>query len=65
MKWLLTNQYSASPLSVPELSARVGRLNFWRRGFDVIATDPAPNAEANLRKYIDTRVAEPDGSGSR
>jgi carnitine 3-dehydrogenase len=22
------------------------------RGFDVIATDPAPNAEANLRKYI-------------
>src|SRR5213078_3868023 len=23
------------------------------RDFDVIATDPAPNAEANLRKYID------------
>jgi carnitine 3-dehydrogenase len=23
------------------------------RGFDVIATDPAPNAEANLRKYIE------------
>jgi len=23
------------------------------RGFDVIATDPAPNAEADLRKYID------------
>lgn len=23
------------------------------RGFDVVATDPAPNAEANLRKYID------------
>jgi carnitine 3-dehydrogenase len=23
------------------------------RGFDVIATDPAPNSEANLRKYID------------
>jgi 3-hydroxyacyl-CoA dehydrogenase len=23
------------------------------RGFDVIATDPAPNAEAGLRKYID------------
>jgi 3-hydroxyacyl-CoA dehydrogenase len=23
-------------------------------GFDVIATDPAPNAEANLRKYIDS-----------
>jgi 3-hydroxyacyl-CoA dehydrogenase len=24
------------------------------RGFDVVATDPAPNAEANLRKYVDT-----------
>src|SRR5882724_2131389 len=23
------------------------------RGFDVVATDPAPNAEANLRQYID------------
>jgi 3-hydroxyacyl-CoA dehydrogenase len=23
------------------------------RGFDIIATDPAPNAEANLRKYVD------------
>ncbi len=23
------------------------------RGFDVIATDPAPNAEANLRKWVD------------
>ena len=23
------------------------------RGFDVIATDPGPNAEANLRKYVD------------
>ncbi len=23
------------------------------RGFDVIATDPAPNAEVNLRKYVD------------
>src|SRR5260221_2804187 len=23
------------------------------RGFDVIATDPAPTAEANLRKYVD------------
>src|SRR5213596_4292514 len=22
-------------------------------GFDVVATDPAPNAEANLRKYVD------------
>jgi len=26
---------------------------FLARGFDVVATDPAPNAEANLRKYID------------
>jgi 3-hydroxyacyl-CoA dehydrogenase len=23
------------------------------RGFDVVATDPGPNAEANLRKYVD------------
>src|ERR1700741_2581816 len=23
------------------------------RGLDVVATDPAPNAEANLRRYID------------
>src|SRR5258708_13484050 len=23
------------------------------RGFDVVATDPAPNAEANLRRYVD------------
>jgi len=23
------------------------------RGFDVVATDPAPNAEANLREYVD------------
>src|SRR5882672_6958362 len=23
------------------------------RGFDVVATDPAPNAEQNLRKYVD------------
>src|SRR4029450_4499207 len=28
------------------------------RGFDVGATDPAPNAEANLRKYVD--AAWPD-----
>ena len=26
---------------------------FLARGFDVVATDPASNAEANLRKYID------------
>jgi 3-hydroxyacyl-CoA dehydrogenase len=26
---------------------------FLARGFDVVATDPAPNAETNLRKYID------------
>ena len=23
------------------------------RGFDVVATDPAPNAETNLRRYVD------------
>src|ERR1700731_3020140 len=23
------------------------------RGFEIVATDPAPNAEANLRKYVD------------
>ena len=23
------------------------------RGFDVVATDPAPGAEGNLRKYVD------------
>lgn len=28
------------------------------RGFDVIATDPGPNAEANLRHYIDTAWEE-------
>ena len=26
---------------------------FLAHGFDVLATDPAPNAEQNLRKYID------------
>jgi 3-hydroxyacyl-CoA dehydrogenase len=26
---------------------------FLARGFDVVATDPAPNAEANLRKYVE------------
>jgi 3-hydroxyacyl-CoA dehydrogenase len=28
------------------------------RGCDVVASDPAPNAEANLRKYIDEAWAE-------
>ena len=27
--------------------------HYLARGFDVIATDPAPGAEANLRKYVD------------
>jgi 3-hydroxyacyl-CoA dehydrogenase len=27
---------------------------FLARGFDVLATDPAPNAQANLRRFIDT-----------
>jgi len=42
------------------------------RGFDVIATDPAPNAEANLRHYVDTAWEElailglaPDASRDR
>jgi 3-hydroxyacyl-CoA dehydrogenase len=29
------------------------------RGFDVVATDPARNAEANLRKYIDEAWKDP------
>ena len=28
------------------------------RGFEVVATDPAPNAEANLRKYVDEAWAD-------
>ena len=28
------------------------------RGFDVVATDPGPNAEANLRHYVDTAWEE-------
>src|SRR3954453_9904159 len=28
------------------------------RGLDVVATDPAPNAEANLRKYVDEAWAD-------
>jgi 3-hydroxyacyl-CoA dehydrogenase len=27
--------------------------HYLARGFDVVASDPAPNAEANLRKYVD------------
>ena len=33
------------------------------RGFDVVATDPAPNAEANLRKYIDEAWGQLDAIG--
>jgi 3-hydroxyacyl-CoA dehydrogenase len=33
------------------------------RGFDVIATDPAPNAEARLRKYVDDAWAELEAIG--
>ena len=33
------------------------------RGFDVVATDPAPNAEANLRKYVDEAWRELDAIG--
>jgi 3-hydroxyacyl-CoA dehydrogenase len=27
--------------------------HYLSRGFEVVATDPAPNAESNLRKYVD------------
>src|SRR4029078_11457117 len=30
-----------------------GAVEYLARGFDVVATDPGPNAEANLRKYVD------------
>ena len=33
------------------------------RGFDVVATDPAPNADANLRKYVDEAWGELDAIG--
>ncbi|HEY7314524.1 MAG TPA: 3-hydroxyacyl-CoA dehydrogenase NAD-binding domain-containing protein [Gemmataceae bacterium] len=33
------------------------------RGFDVVATDPAPNAEANLRKYVDNAWPALAGAG--
>src|SRR3954469_1238802 len=33
------------------------------RGFDVVATDPAPNAEANLRKYVNEAWAQLEAIG--
>ena len=33
------------------------------RGFDVVATDPAPSAEGNLRKYVDEAWGELDAIG--
>src|SRR5712675_284147 len=33
------------------------------RGFDVVATDPAPNAEANLRKYVDAAWGQLEAIG--
>jgi carnitine 3-dehydrogenase len=33
------------------------------RGFHVVATDPAPNAEANLRKYVDEAWGQLDAIG--
>ena len=33
------------------------------RGFDVVATDPAPDAEANLRKYVDEAWEQLDAIG--
>src|SRR2546430_15853806 len=32
--------------------------SYLSRGFDVVATDPAPNAESNLRKYVDDAWSE-------
>src|ERR1700689_2834041 len=36
---------------------------FLARGLDVIATDPAPNAEANMRKYINEAWPAPTPMG--
>ena len=47
------SQFVALQWSVRESSAPVGLLSILARGLDVVATDPAPNAEANLRKYVD------------
>src|SRR4051794_2543762 len=33
------------------------------RGFDVVATDPAPNADASLRKYVDEAWAQLEAIG--
>jgi 3-hydroxyacyl-CoA dehydrogenase len=33
------------------------------RGFEVVATDPGPNAEANLRKYVDEAWGQLDAIG--
>ncbi len=33
------------------------------RGFDVVATDPGPNAEANLRKYVDEAWSQLEAVG--
>src|SRR5262249_34523842 len=33
------------------------------RGLDVVATDPAPNAESNLRKYVDDAWAQLEAIG--
>ena len=36
---------------------------FLARGFDVVATDPGPNAEDNLRKYVDAVWADLEAVG--
>jgi len=38
---------------------------FLSHGFDVVATDPAPNAEQNLRKYIDAAWPALSAKGSK
>src|SRR6266568_3796594 len=37
--------------------------HYLSRGFDVVATDPAPNAESNLRTYVDRAWHELAGAG--
>jgi hypothetical protein len=47
-----TNLFTALPSSARRHRASWSAY-YLARGFDVVATDPAPNAEANLRKYVD------------
>ena len=46
-------QSVASQSSVPTRSVPAGPSHYLARGFDVVATDPAPGAEGALRAYVD------------